>query len=164
MHHRRTVVTYARRALRTAAAAAVIMVTATGMTPASAREAAVVPAADQPVSFVADGTTAYGTLHIPRHLAGQHLPAALLLPGSGRTNRNGDVPPTYTLHTLALIAGVLGDNGIISLRFDKYFTGQTGGAPTRRIRAGSTSRRTSGRPTRRTRCSRPGQKPISASC
>ncbi len=122
-----TVVTSARRALGTAVAAAVTMIMATGMTPANAGEAVVVPAADQPVSFVADGTTAYGTLHIPRHLAGQHLPAALLLPGSGQTNRNGDVPPTYTPHTLALIAGVLGDDGIISLRFDKYFTGQTGG-------------------------------------
>ena len=83
--------TSARRVLRAAVAAAVTMIMATGMTPANAGEAVVVPAADQPVSFVADGTTAYGTLHIPRHLAGQRLPAALLLPGSGRTNRNGEV-------------------------------------------------------------------------
>jgi len=122
-----TVVTYARRALRAAVAAAVTMIMATGMTPANASETVHVAAADQRVSFAADGTTTYGTLHIPRHLAGQHLPAALLLPGSGPIDRNGDAPPTYTPHTLALIAGVLGDKGIMSLRFDKYFTGQTGG-------------------------------------
>ena len=116
-----------RRRAFTAVAAAVTMVMATGMTPANAREAGAVPAADQRVSFVADGTTVYGTLHIPRHLAGQHLPAALLLPGSGQTDRNGDVLPTYMPHTLALIAAVLGDDGIMSLRFDKYLTGQTGG-------------------------------------
>ena len=97
------------------------------MTPANPSDEAFVPAANQPVSFVADGTRAYGTLHVPRHLAGQHLPAALLLPGSGQTDRNGDQPPKYVPHTLALIAGVFGDDGIMSLRFDKYFTGKTGG-------------------------------------
>jgi uncharacterized protein len=56
------------------------------------------------------------------------LAAALLLPGSGPTDRNGDEPAqNFDPQTLKLIAGVLGRQGIMTLRFDKYFTGQTGG-------------------------------------
>lgn len=84
------------------------------------------PATDRAVRFTADHTTAYGTLHIPAHRAGQHLAAALLLPGSGPTDRNGDQPPSYTPRTLELIGGVLGRQGVMSLRFDKYFSGRTG--------------------------------------
>lgn len=97
---------------------------------AAPASAAVVPAHDRAVTFVVDGTTTYGTVHVPAHRAGQHLAAALLLPGSGSTDRNGDTPAaSLTPHTLALISGVLVDDGIMSLRFDKYFTGQTGGGP-----------------------------------
>jgi uncharacterized protein len=86
-----------------------------------------VAAADLSVSFVVDGTTTYGTLDIPAHRSGQHLPAALLLAGSGPTDRNGDdAAAGLEPHTLQLIAGVLGRSGIMTLRFDKYFSGQTG--------------------------------------
>nr|WP_237550601.1 alpha/beta fold hydrolase [Streptomyces sp. SID8354] len=88
--------------------------------------AAVVPAQDREVRFVADGTTAYGTVHIPAHRAGHRLAAALLIPGSGPTDRNGDEPPGLTPHTLALLAGALGEDGVMTLRFDKYGTGRTG--------------------------------------
>lgn len=91
------------------------------------RSAVEIPAADRAVSFTVDGTVAYGTVHVPAHRPGRRLPAALLLPGSGPTDRNGDQPPTLTPHTLALIAGVLGDQGVLTLRFDKYFAGETGG-------------------------------------
>ncbi|MDQ0813223.1 hypothetical protein QFZ63_004937 [Streptomyces sp. B3I7] len=63
-----------------------------------------VPAADREVVFTADGTTAYGTLHVPRHRAGQRLRAALLLPGNGPTDRDGDQPP-------AILAGHPGPVG-----------------------------------------------------
>jgi alpha-beta hydrolase superfamily lysophospholipase len=110
--------------------AAVALVTAgpaSGTTWASAApQAALVPAVDREVHFTADGTTAYGTLHIPAHRAGRRLAAALLIPGSGPTDRNGDEPPDYTPHTLALMAGVLSGDGVMSLRFDKYGTGRTG--------------------------------------
>jgi hypothetical protein len=56
----------------------------------------------------------------------QNMPAALLLPGSGPTDRNGDQPPALTPHTLTKIADVLADEGVASLRFDKYGTGRTG--------------------------------------
>ncbi|MGE7433888.1 alpha/beta hydrolase family protein [Kitasatospora sp. NPDC001175] len=89
-------------------------------------DAALVPAADREVRFTADGTTAYGTLHVPAHHAGQRLAAALLLPGSGSTDRDGNQPPELMPGTLALAAGTLGGDGVMTLRFDKYFTGRTG--------------------------------------
>jgi alpha-beta hydrolase superfamily lysophospholipase len=79
------------------------------------------------VCFEVDGTDTYGTLRVPAHDTGQRLAAALLLPGSGPVDRDGNVPSLgVTPRTLALIAGVLGELGIMSLRFDKYFTGRTG--------------------------------------
>jgi len=87
-----------------------------------------VVAVSRDVSFVVDGTTTYGTLDVPAHRSGQRLAAALLLAGSGPTDRNGnDVGANLTPYTLQLIAGELARMGIMSLRFDKYFAGLTGG-------------------------------------
>ena len=83
--------------------------------------------ADREICFDVDGTATYGTLRVPAHREGQRLAAALLLPGSGPTDRDGDVPALDVRpRTLALIAEVLAQLGIMSLRFDKYFTGRTG--------------------------------------
>jgi hypothetical protein len=41
-----------------------------------------VPAADREVVFTVDGTTTYGTLHVPAHRTGQRLRTALLLGGA----------------------------------------------------------------------------------
>ena len=82
---------------------------------------------EEDICFDVDGTVTHGTLRVPAHREGQRLAAALLLPGSGPVDRNGDVPGLrLTPRTLALIAEVLALLGIMSLRFDKYFTGQTG--------------------------------------
>ncbi|MBP2329310.1 pimeloyl-ACP methyl ester carboxylesterase [Kibdelosporangium banguiense] len=86
-----------------------------------------VPAEDREVQFVVEDTTTYGTVHVPAHRPGATLVAALLLPGSGPTDRDGNVPPDFTPATLRLIAETLGQDGVMSLRFDKYFTGLTGG-------------------------------------
>lgn len=81
----------------------------------------------QDVSFTVDGTKTYGTLEIPAHRGGQHLAAALLLAGSGPTDRDGNQPSSnITPQTLKLVADVLAQQGIMTFRFDKYFTGQTG--------------------------------------
>ena len=86
-----------------------------------------VAATSQDVSFTVDGTKTYGTLEIPAHRSGQHLAAALLLAGSGPTDRDGNQPASnITPQTLKLVAGVLAQQGIMTFRFDKYFTGQTG--------------------------------------
>ena len=82
---------------------------------------------EEDICFDVDGTATHGTLCVPAHRDGQRLAAALLLPGSGPVDRNGDVPGlNLTPRTLALIAEVLAELGIMSLRFDKYFTGRTG--------------------------------------
>jgi uncharacterized protein len=97
---------------------------APGSTPGSPQVAAV----SRDLSFAVNGTTTYATLDIPAHRAGQHLAAALLIAGSGPTDRNGDdAIAGFTPHILQLIAGVLARMGIMSLRFDKYFSGLTGG-------------------------------------
>lgn len=84
-----------------------------------------VPAADREVQFVTDGTVTYGTVHVPAHRVGARLPAALLIPGSGPTDRDGNEPGLAPA-TLRLIAESLGEDGVMTLRFDKYATGKTG--------------------------------------
>jgi pimeloyl-ACP methyl ester carboxylesterase len=103
-----------------------VTVATTGRAVATSAAAGSVPAVDRQVSFVVDGTTTYGTLHVPAHRRGQSLAAALLLPGSGPTDRNGDESASFQPRTLSLLAGVLGDAGVMTLRFDKYASGQTG--------------------------------------
>lgn len=106
-------------------AAAVLALAAVTAAPAEAAPRAV-PATDREVAFTADGTTAYGTLHIPGHRAGQRLRAALLLPGSGPTDRDGNQAAGASPDTLAQLADALDGDGVATLRFDKYGTGRTG--------------------------------------
>ena len=105
-------------------AAAVMSLAVVTATPAGSAPG-LVPAADREVVFTVDGTTTYGTLHVPEHRAGQRLRAALLLPGSGPTDRDGNQPGASP-NTLAQLAGALGDDRVATLRFDKYGTGRTG--------------------------------------
>ncbi|MEW1721670.1 alpha/beta hydrolase [Streptomyces sp. NPDC093109] len=106
-------------------AAVLTALTVLTATPAEAAPA-LVPAADREVVFTVEGTTTYGTLHIPAHRPGQRLRAALLLPGSGPTDRDGNQPPALTPNTLAHMSDALGTDRVATLRFDKYGTGRTG--------------------------------------
>jgi hypothetical protein len=85
-----------------------------------------IAASTSEVSFLANGTTTYGTLEVPAHREGARLAAALLIAGSGPTDRDGNQPPGVTPNTLRQIADALSAMGIMSLRFDKYFVGRTG--------------------------------------
>jgi alpha-beta hydrolase superfamily lysophospholipase len=105
-------------------AAVVLALAVVTATPAEATPG-LVPAADREVVFTVDGTTTYGTLHVPAHHAGQRLRAALLLPGSGPTDRDGN-QPSLSPNTLAQVAGALDSDRVATLRFDKYGTGRTG--------------------------------------
>jgi hypothetical protein len=84
---------------------------------------------DSAVSFKAGGMTVYGTL---RHPSGPHdaVAAALLIAGSGPTDRNGNstqIPGA--VNTLRTLADWLSADGVASLRYDKLGTGQTGLGP-----------------------------------
>jgi uncharacterized protein len=84
-------------------------------------------ASSRDISFVVDGSKTYGTLEIPAHHNGQRLAAALLIPGSGPNDRNGNDPGlNVSPDTLKLMANALAKQGIITLRYDKYFSGKTG--------------------------------------
>ncbi len=83
---------------------------------------------DDAVSFSGADMTVYGTF---RHPAGRGVvPAALLIAGSGPTDRNGDsalIPGQ--VDTLRNLAQALSDDGVATLRYDKLGTGQTGLGP-----------------------------------
>jgi len=84
---------------------------------------------DQPVSFEAGGLTVYATY---RHPAGhgQPVPAALLIAGSGPTDRNGNSPLLAgPVNSLQAVADWLSADGVASLRYDKLGSGQTGLGP-----------------------------------
>jgi uncharacterized protein len=110
--------------LYVAAGALLVGSVGVGALPATAGQA--VPSTDREISFTVDGTTTYGTLHVPAPHRGRKMPAALLLPGSGPPDRDGNQPPALTPRTLSKLAEALARDGVVSLRFDKYGTGRTG--------------------------------------
>jgi hypothetical protein len=111
-----------------------------------------VAASSKDVYFTINGNKTYGTLDVPTHRANQHLAAALLLAGSGPTDRNGNQQPSLTPNTLGQIAAALDKMGIMRLRFDKYFAGKTGAGSHASDPGSLDLTRSSGRPTPRTNC------------
>jgi alpha-beta hydrolase superfamily lysophospholipase len=90
---------------------------------------------EEEVSFAAGPDTIYGSLLLPPLSPGQRLPAAVIIAGSGPTDRNGNstLLPGET-NTLLNFAHALAADGVISLRYDKLGTGETGlGSYTGRI-------------------------------
>ena len=81
---------------------------------------------DQPVSFVVHGVRVFATFRHPVASTAT-VPGALLIAGSGSTNRNGNtsVDPG-PLNTMEELADVLSGDGVASLRYDKLGSGQTG--------------------------------------
>jgi alpha-beta hydrolase superfamily lysophospholipase len=81
---------------------------------------------DEPVSFVSGGLKIYGTF---RHPVGDPhaTPGALLIAGSGPTDRNGNSPAiSGSVNTLQTLADWLSADGVASLRYDKLASGVTG--------------------------------------
>lgn len=84
---------------------------------------------DSPVTFRAGGITVYGTYRHPRQPTGA-TPAALLIAGSGPTDRNGNSPELPgSVDTLQTLADWLSQDGVASLRYDKLGSGRTGLGP-----------------------------------
>jgi acetyl esterase/lipase len=84
-------------------------------------------AQDQEVSFTSGPDTLYGSLLVPPATPGQRPPAALIIAGSGPTDRNGNNPLiSGPVDTLQNFARALAAAGVVSLRYDKLGTGETG--------------------------------------
>ncbi|HYM14694.1 MAG TPA: alpha/beta hydrolase [Dehalococcoidia bacterium] len=95
-----------------------------GASPSAAAGTATPPERD--VSFRAGNDTIFGTLELPRDASGR-VPAALILAGSGPTDRNGNSKLIAgRIDTLSNFASVLAAAGVASLRYDKLGTGKTG--------------------------------------
>jgi pimeloyl-ACP methyl ester carboxylesterase len=75
-------------------------------------------------SFTRDGLTIHGTLTMPPTVPGK-VPVAVIVAGSGPTDRNANGPALNT-NAYAMIAWGLAENGIATLRYDKRGIGQTG--------------------------------------
>lgn len=82
---------------------------------------------EQEIAFTSGNDTLYGTLLLPQGISAP--PAALLIAGSGPTDRNGNSPLLgLQVNTLASLARALAAAGIASLRYDKLGAGKTGRA------------------------------------
>ncbi|NMM88048.1 alpha/beta hydrolase [Rhodococcus sp. SRB_17] len=84
---------------------------------------------DTEITFQSGPVTLFGSLRL---VAGpdRKAPAALILAGSGPTDRNGDSTLLEgDIGTLRFIADILEEQGISSLRYDKIGSGETGLGP-----------------------------------
>jgi pimeloyl-ACP methyl ester carboxylesterase len=68
------------------------------------------------------GVTLAGTLLIPAHRQGTRVPGAIIVAGSGPTDRNGN-QQGYTTDLYSQLADQLAQQGIASLRYDKRGVG-----------------------------------------
>ncbi len=101
--------------------------TASAATGPAASGAAPPVAPGQEVTFASGADTIYGTLLLPGVGQGGKRPAAVLLAGSGPTDRDGNSKViSGPVDTLRNFADVLAGQGIASLRYDKVGSGKTG--------------------------------------
>lgn len=91
-------------------------------TPAVASGVSVV---DEEVTFQSGPDTIHGSLLVPDSAAAP-APGALIVSGSGPTDRNGNSPPLTTMNTNLNLATTLAAEGVVSLRYDKLGSGETG--------------------------------------
>ncbi|MBV2363571.1 alpha/beta fold hydrolase [Streptomonospora nanhaiensis] len=81
--------------------------------------------AERDITFTSGPDTLHGTFALPPD-GGEGLPAALIVSGSGPTDRDGDNPARPDAGTNENIARVLAEAGVASLRYDKLGSGATG--------------------------------------
>jgi pimeloyl-ACP methyl ester carboxylesterase len=84
---------------------------------------------DQNVTFQSGGMTIYATYRHPVNSATK-VPGALLIAGSGPTDRNGNSNlESGSINTLKTLADWFSDDGVATLRYDKLGSGKTGLGP-----------------------------------
>jgi hypothetical protein len=84
---------------------------------------------DQNVTFQSGGMTIYATYRHPVNSATK-VPGALLIAGSGPTDRNGNSNlEAGSINTLKTLADWFSDEGVATLRYDKLGSGKTGLGP-----------------------------------
>ncbi|GGE97436.1 alpha/beta hydrolase family protein [Flavobacterium limi] len=81
-----------------------------------------IPFKESPVILKINTDQLYGTLTIPD--VSKKCPAALIIAGSGPTDRNGNNPMMKN-NSLKMLAEILAKNGIASLRYDKRGIGES---------------------------------------
>jgi alpha-beta hydrolase superfamily lysophospholipase len=82
---------------------------------------------ERELTFTSGGDTIFGTLRLPDGGQGKNSPAALILAGSGPTDRDGNNKLiSGPVETLRNFADALAAQGIASLRYDKLGAGKTG--------------------------------------
>ncbi|GAA3723992.1 alpha/beta hydrolase [Salinactinospora qingdaonensis] len=79
------------------------------------------------ITFTSGPDTLHGTFAVPDNADGP-LPGALIISGSGPTDRDGNSEARPNADTNANLARVLAQAGVASLRYDKLGSGETGHA------------------------------------
>ena len=89
------------------------------------KAAALNPGESEDTVHTPDGGILYGTLKHPK--GKQHGPVALIIAGSGPTDRNGNNPMLESKNSFSYqqLAEGLAANGIATLRYDKRFIGES---------------------------------------
>ncbi|GAA1780320.1 alpha/beta hydrolase family protein [Streptomonospora arabica] len=119
-----------RSPLRAAAVSALLAaLLATGCSPGTDDSGPAEPPGIRPqqseVTFRSGPDTLHGTFALPPG-GGGDLPAALIVSGSGPTDRDGNSPGRPDAGTNKNFARLLADMGVASLRYDKLGSGETG--------------------------------------
>lgn len=76
----------------------------------------------QEVSIISNGYKLHGTLAVPK--SENPIDVALIIAGSGPTNRNGNNPLGVKCNSYKMISELLYNNGIATLRYDKRGIGE----------------------------------------
>ncbi|MFW5417023.1 alpha/beta hydrolase [Nocardiopsis sp. CNT-189] len=120
----------ARRTPPRIAAAAAAALLAAGCVPGGTGAEQAAPPGVAPVErdvrFGSGPDTLFGTFALPPGADGGKVPAALIVSGSGPTDRDGNNPGRPGAETNLNFARVLADAGVASLRYDKLGSGETG--------------------------------------
>lgn len=81
---------------------------------------------DEDVTFTSGPDTLYGSFMLPRPAPSGKVPAALIISGSGPTDRNGNDAQFPVMDANLNFARTLAAAGIASFRYDKVTSGKTG--------------------------------------